>query len=251
MRTPDYLWVYIVYSTVTITVSALCGIAATLKLAGWPVAKIRRSVRIAGIVLFAWLGLAMLLSWLGLFRSTQERPAPLFPMAVIVPIVVGAILIYRSDQVKAIVQAVPQSWLVGFQCYRGLGAMFLVLNGLHFLPGEFALPAGFGDVLIGLLAVPVAALYANGFAYRGRVVALWNILGIADLVIAVTTGFLSAPGPLQILALDHPNYLMGVYPMSLIPTFAVPLSIMLHIASLTKLSWQRETALSHHVGLQI
>jgi hypothetical protein len=59
------------------------------------------------------------------------------------------------------------------------------------------------------------------------------------LVVAITTGFLSSPNPFQVLALDRPNLLMSHFPMALIPTFAVPLFILLHIASLTKLSWQQ------------
>jgi hypothetical protein len=139
---------------------------------------------------------------------------------------------------------VPQSWLVGVQAYRGLGSIFLVLLGIGLLPGEFALPAGFGDVFVGIAAIPVAAVYAGGTPGRGALVVLWNVLGIADLVVAVGSGFLSTPSPLQLLALADPNQLIGAYPLVLIPVFAVPLSIVLHIASLTKLAWAREGELA-------
>jgi hypothetical protein len=60
-------------------------------------------------------------------------------------------------------------------------------------------------------------------------------LGISDLVIAVATGFLSAPSPFQIFSLDAPNVLVGSFPLVMIPIFAVPLSIVLHLASLSKI----------------
>jgi hypothetical protein len=68
-----------------------------------------------------------------------------------------------------------------------------------------------------------------------RRVRLWNWLGIGDLVIALTMGFATSPSPLQLLSFDHPNQLVGMFPLALIPVFAVPVSILLHIASLQKL----------------
>ena len=89
---------------------------------------------------------------------------------------------------------------------------------------------------MGLTAVFAAYLYAkNGPAAR-RVVIGWNVLGIADLVMAVTLGFLSSPGPLHLLSLDNPNVMASAYPLVMVPVFAVPLSILLHVCSLTKLS---------------
>jgi hypothetical protein len=63
----------------------------------------------------------------------------------------------------------------------------------------------------------------------------WNIFGILDLVVAITMGFLSAPGPFQLLAFERPNVLTTVFPLVLVPTFAVPLSILLHIAALKRM----------------
>ena len=134
----------------------------------------------------------------------------------------------------------PQTWIIGIQCYRGLGSMFLVLHGLKLLPGAFALPAGFGDVLVGFTALLVAAIYTHGSAHRGWLVAIWNVFGLADLAIAVTTGFLSAAGPFQMLSFSDPNYLVGAFPLVMVPIYAVPLSILLHIGSLTKLTWEHQ-----------
>jgi hypothetical protein len=63
----------------------------------------------------------------------------------------------------------------------------------------------------------------------------WNRLGIADLVVAVTTGFLTSPSPVQLLALDRPNELITAFPLAMIPVFLVPLAVLLHLASWQKL----------------
>jgi hypothetical protein len=148
-----------------------------------------------------------------------------------------------SRRIAAAIDAAPVSWLVGLQAYRVLGANFVVLWLFGAIPGEFALPAGIGDVLVGLLALP-AALYVASGASRGRVVALlWNLLGIADLVQAVTLGILSSPGPLQRLGLDRPNLLTSSYPTVMTPTFAVPLSLILHSLALWQLWRSRKAVL--------
>ena len=64
---------------------------------------------------------------------------------------------------------------------------------------------------------------------------------IADLVTAVTLGVLTSPGPLQRLALDHPNLLTSSYPTVMTPAFAVPFSLILHGLSLWQL-WRRRTS---------
>jgi hypothetical protein len=68
-----------------------------------------------------------------------------------------------------------------------------------------------------------------------RAALFWNLFGIADLVVAVTMGALTTPGPLQQLALDHPNLTTGTYPTAIIPAFTVPTSLILHALSLRQL----------------
>ncbi len=68
---------------------------------------------------------------------------------------------------------------------------------------------------------------------------LWNWFGLSDLAVALTTGFLSAPSRFQILSLDAPNFLIGSFPLVMIPIYAVPLSIVLHLASLSKIGIAR------------
>ena len=63
----------------------------------------------------------------------------------------------------------------------------------------------------------------------------WNLLGIADLISAVSLGALTSPGPLQLLAFDQPNLLTSTYPSVMTPAFAVPLSLILHGVSLWQL----------------
>jgi hypothetical protein len=152
-----------------------------------------------------------------------------------VPIVIGGLLIWRSSIVARVLDAVPQQWLIGVQFYRALGIIFLILYGTGKLPGLFAWPAGLGDVLVGVLALVVAIAYARGPHENRDMVAAWNIFGIVDLIVAVAAGLTTSPSPLQLFAFDRPNELISAFPLVLIPTFLVPISVLLHWASLAKL----------------
>jgi hypothetical protein len=80
---------------------------------------------------------------------------------------------------------VPQQWLVSVQLYRALGVIFLILYATGKLPGQFAWPAGVGDIAVGLLASVVGLAYARAPHKAGGLVAAWNVLGILDLIVAV------------------------------------------------------------------
>ena len=95
----------------------------------------------------------------------------------------------------------PQSWLIGVQLYRALGVIFLILYATDKLPGLFAWPAGLGDVLVGVLAPVVAIAYARAPDRNTDLVFAWNLFGLADLIVAVTTGFLTSPSALPIVRL--------------------------------------------------
>ena len=236
---PPYLWIFLLFSSVAINAVLLLGLAAALLAAQWNRTDIVRAVRLAGGLLFGWLGVVGALGWGGLFVTAPDRPFPWLAVALTVPVFLGGLLLRRSPALAGILAAVPQGWLVGLQAYRGLGAIFLVLHGIGLLPGVFALPAGIGDVAVGLGALGVAGAWAARTKRRGTLTAVWNILGLADLAVAVGVGFLSAPTRLQLLALDAPNVLIGHYPLVLVPAYIVPLSVVLHLASLTKLARER------------
>jgi hypothetical protein len=231
---PDYI----------VTLNLLARAAVPLSLLGVVWLAIRRSDLTArqgaktgaaiSATLLGWFAVAWLLSQRNVF-SVGVNELPRIELPLLIPIVAGLALMLRTESGRAVVAATPQSWLVGLQVYRALGFMFLVLWAQGKLPGEFALPAGIGDIIVGVTAPFVAWLNARNAPSAAAVTRLWNIFGIADLVVAVTTGFLTSPSPLQMLAFDRPNLLITEYPIVMVPAFLVPVSIILHGLSLWKL----------------
>src|SRR5215208_3776412 len=74
---------------------------------------------------------------------------------------------------------------------RVVGVLFLIVMALGHLPAVFALPAGLGDIAIGVAAPFVARRLARGTGHTGAV--RFNVLGILDLVVAVSIAFLLLP----------------------------------------------------------
>jgi hypothetical protein len=215
-----------------VTLLLLFGVRRTLLNLEKTRTSVRNVVSIFGVVLFGWFATALFLTWNGVFRATPNQSLPYIALAIGIPILVGALLIRGSKEVREIVAAVPQAWLVAIQFSRVVGGTFLIVYSTGQLPGIFALPAGVGDILVGLTALLVAVRCAR--EPSDQFVRLWNWFGIGDLVVAIAAGFLSAPSRFQIFALDAPNFLIGSFPLAMIPAYAVPLFIVLHMASLSK-----------------
>jgi hypothetical protein len=244
MTVPSYLPYFVLVSGAGIVATLLFGLRLALSRAGWSADDQSRLVRLSALVLIGWFGIAFVLGVSGVYRGASDQ-IPTIQYGILVPILIGSMLIVRSSSMARVIEAVPQQWLIGVQFYRALGIIFLVLYGAGKMPGLFAWPAGIGDVLVGTLALVVAIAYARGPEKNGDLAWVWNILGLTDLSVAVATGMVTAPSPIQQFAFDLPNELLGAFPLVLIPIYLVPLSVLLHLASLTKL---RRTA--QHVELQ-
>jgi hypothetical protein len=194
------------------------------------------------VFLAGWLVTVWVLAVRGAFASLSNGSA--ITQVAFVPLVIlillGATLFAatRSAVLTAALDAAPLSWLVGIQVYRVLGLVFLLAWSRGFLPGYFALPAGIGDALVGVLAIPLALGLRSDSLFVRRLALGWNILGIVDLVNAVSMGVTSAVVQLQTApsggsaAAGSPLLL---YPLVLVPTFGVPLALILHSLSIRQL----------------
>lgn len=158
-----------------------------------------------------------------------------FPLFAVISFTVGLGLLALSPTWRRVVDAIPADQLISVQVYRLIGAIFLALYAIGSVPGHFAVPAGGGDVAVGLLA-PFVALAVRRQIRGARPLALaWNLFGFLDLIVAVGlgTGYLLMvlePG----LSAPPGTAAMTFFPLALIPTFAVPLGFMLHIYSIRR-----------------
>jgi len=225
---PEYLLSFesIVRPVVTIIALSLIWLGA----ARMP-ASARSRYATAGVLsaaLIGWMAVAQYLGAANTYFAATDNAVPTILFGLLIPIAVAAIGLWQSESIAQLVSAIPLHWLVAAQVYRIGGGIFLVLWADGRLPWQFALPAGIGDVTTGCLAIVTAALLAQNAASARRATYSWSLFGIADLVVAVTMGAMTSPGRPHLLALAAPNLLITSYPLVMVPTFAVPLALMLH-----------------------
>jgi hypothetical protein len=232
MTIPAYLPFYVLIGSVVVIVTILFGLRNALVKSSWPEHDRVVAFRSFSVVLIGWFLFSVALALAGAYRAAPDR-IPTIQYGIFIPILIGAWLIWRLPIVGRVINAVPQPWIIAMQLYRALGAVFLILYATDKMPGLFALPAGVGDVIVGLLAPVVALAYARDASRNAGLVAAWNVFGILDLVVAVTTGFITSPSTL--FSYEPPNELIAIFPLVLIPIYLVPLAILLHLASLAKL----------------
>ena len=230
---PLGLWLVALTATAVVTFIACAGVLSSPD---------RNAARMVTAALIVWLAVDVALGAAGVFAAGPTTWVPLIALGIAVPLVAGIVLTALPGAAQRFVDSIPLDRLIGVQVYRAAGVIFLIAWASGRMPAVFALPAGIGDVAVGLAAPFVAARVRSGVnapetaARTRRLVISWSLLGIADLVVAVALGFLSSPSHFQLLAVDLPNALISRMPYVLIPTFAVPLSILLHVAALRRLA---------------
>jgi len=122
--------------------------------------------------------------------------------------------------------------IVAFHVLRFVGIYFLVLYSRGELPYVFAVPGGWGDIAVATGAL-MLVLFVPDLAARRPWVLAWNILGLLDIVFVVLTASrlaLANPASMQLLLR---------LPLSLLPTFLVPLIIASHLLLLRRLRTER------------
>jgi hypothetical protein len=148
------------------------------------------------------------------------------------PLVVFVAAYVASGAFRKYILAADVRVLTAIQAWRAAGLAFLALTVHGVLPGLFAWPAGLGDIAIGVTApwVTLALMRRPDFV-SSPVFVVWNLLGILDLVVAVSMGALSS-GFVPGLGGEITTEPMARLPLVLIPGFLVPMFIMLHLAAL-------------------
>ncbi len=185
---------------------------------------------ILGGIVAVWFLASLTLSLTGVFDAPNRPPLALASFALL-PVIAFAIVYLGSPPFRRFVLSANPALLTVAHTWRIAGITFLILYYRNQLPGVFAIPAGWGDIAIGITAPFLAWAISRGIAKRPLIL-FWNALGLLDLFNAIILGVLSSNGPLGILAHGVTTRVMGTFPLSLIPTFLVPLFIIFHLITI-------------------
>jgi hypothetical protein len=201
---------------------------------------------------YAKLSLALIVIWfvsafsasaLHLFQNASNRIGVAVAVAAFAPILAFALWSAVSPSFRQFVLSLNPVLLTAAHSSRILGFIFVLSEARGILPAIFALPAGYGDMTIGITAAFIAWKLATP-SHRNSFI-LWQLLGITDLVLAVTLG-VTAP----LLAPQGPTMVpMTILPLSLIPTFLVPLFTIFHVISIAQAkSWKTVPQRAVHIA---
>jgi hypothetical protein len=219
-----------IVSTAELTVSASIAVGF-LSFAMARTAASRAAVLLS---LGAWFVLILAIGATGAL-SPVGGGAPALGLTVVLPIAT-LVWAYRAlPSVRHAMAATPLPALIGLHAIRVLGFAFIILYAEGRLPAPFAPSAGWGDVFMGATALPLAWAVTRFGARVRPLVVLWNALGVADLVVALTLGPLSAPGPLQVFVGPPDSSPMTTLPWLIIPGFLVPILLFTHIVIFNRL----------------
>ena len=174
-------------------------------------------------IIVGWFIFVLSASALHLFKNDSNRIGLAVAIAALTPIIVFSLWFAASARFRQFALSMNPRILTSAQAWRIVGFTFVLLEARGILPAIFALPAGYGDMAIGVTASFVAWKLADP-GHRNSFI-LWQVLGIVDLVMAVslgTTARLIDPQGASMVA-------MTVLPLSLVPTFLVPLFVIFHV----------------------
>ncbi len=189
------------------------------------------------LIVALWLLAIVLGGTAGVFEPGPSSPPLPLLVALAAPIGIFTLAYALSPRFRDFILSLDLRLLTAIQCWRVIGGMFVFLWAFGLRPALFAFPAGLGDVAVGVAAVFVLRAMIDGAPDWRRKVLLLNLGGLLDFVGAVGTGVLTSDTALGLLAGENADQWasMGSMPLSLIPTFAVPMWTILHLISLLQL----------------
>ena len=124
---------------------------------------------------------------------------------------------------RAWLRTLDARWLVALHLTRYVGIYFLYLHGQGRLPYAFAVPGGWGDIVAASVAGGLLVLGPPRSGPRRVIYLAWTVFGLVDLLFVVlTAGRLGLENPASMAELLE-------LPLSLLPTFLVPILIASHL----------------------
>ena len=174
-----------------------------------------------------WLWLIAALA-AGRLLLLQRIPMPAL-QGILFLLTVLLVLAYRHlGTVRSWFDSLDLRAIVLLHVTRFVGFYFLYLHQRGELPYAFAVPGGLGDIIVATLAL--AVVFAPlAPATRLHAIFIWNVVGLFDiLMVVVTAARLGLGDPLSMRALT-------CLPLSLLPTFLVPLIIATHLLLFVRL----------------
>ncbi|MEZ5415222.1 MAG: hypothetical protein R3F03_13035 [Opitutaceae bacterium] len=181
------------------------------------------------IGLFSWILLAI---WAGRQEWLGRMPPSAIPALVLTLTTLLFMAYRRITALREWLDQIDLRWILALHLTRFVGFYFIWLHHRGLMPEAFAIPVGIGDIVTAALAGLIIMLPLAP-ATRLRAITIWNMIGMMDMIFVLLTA--------ARLALSHaPGMQVMTYlPLSLLPTFLVPLIIASHLVIFVRLAKPR------------
>jgi len=177
------------------------------------------------LILLAVWGLAAVVA--GGVHLLRHLPPYAVPMLVASLTIGLTLAVSRVGWVSETVRKLSLRQLLAVHAGRFVGFYFLWLYVQGRLPAEFAHRAGWGDVIAAAGAL-ILLFWPEGPGFR-RALWVWNVVGLADLFVAVgTAGWLNLTRPGSMIE-------VASLPLTLVPLWGVPIYMTSHFVIFRRL----------------
>lgn len=168
-------------------------------------------------ILGAWLLAALAASAAGL---VERLLGPGVPATILTLAGAATLASFVVPAVRDRVLRLGSAWPVAFHLTRFVGAYFLWMASEGRLDPAWALPAGYGDIAVAVLAI---VLLSTGLHRRRVPLIVWNTLGVIDML------FVIAGAARLMFTAPESMRPMTELPLALLPTFVVPVILCTHV----------------------
>lgn len=196
---------------------------------------ITQSVKRAKIILVVWSAAALAVTASGAYNDV---PAPVIQVTIVGLTLALTLCWIISKPFCEWTLSLNLRTLVLFQAWRVIpGCLFLYnFYQLGKLPFQFAVIGGIGDIVVAVTA-PLAALLADPKSpAKLRALMVWQIFALFDLLMVIRAALINGlRDSASMMPLTH-------FPLSLLPTLLVPLTLFVHLITMAQIRKRLTTA---------
>ena len=142
-------------------------------------------------------------------------------------------VVLNQKSYKRSLENAPLEGIVKLHIFRLIGVFFILIALHDALPKPFAFIAGIGDMIVAITSIFVARAIQNQKSYARKLTYAWNIFGTVDILFTAIAANVLTKMSIEsgVMGVDT----LATFPFCIIPAFAPPTILFLHLAIFQKL----------------
>jgi hypothetical protein len=180
--------------------------------------------------LFLWFAFALAMSLSG--RLENVSSATLLISGSVIPAGSYFALYFGSARFRQFILGLDLRSVTLVQISRITGFIFFLEYSSGRLPALFSIPTGLSDAAVGITSPLVAFRLVSRQGLPKRGLACWHVFSMLAALLSGGLGILTSGTWLGFLAGEITSQAMSEFPLSLVPTFLGPVTLIFHLIAL-------------------